>query len=100
MTKTLLVAVLLAASSSIALAQPPVPQDGSLTGKAMHDLPGHTGGGTTANPTAKPDDSSLTAKAMKDSPGVTGGGSTSSPTSKADDGSLTGKAMKDLPGNR
>ena len=44
----ILAAIVFAASSSLAHAQ-------NATEKAMKDHPGHTGAGTTANPTAKPD---------------------------------------------
>ncbi len=47
MTKHILVVLLLAATSSFASAE-------DLTSKEMKDSPGVTGGGTTANPTAKP----------------------------------------------
>jgi hypothetical protein len=87
-----LAALLLAASTTFAFA------GGDLSEKVMEDNPGVTGGGTTANPTAKPETGGLAEKAMKDAPGVSGGGSTASPTAKPDDRSLTGKAMKDHPG--
>lgn len=97
MSKPILVAVILALSSTVALAEP---NEDSLSGKAMRDNPGHTGGGTTANPTKKPEEQSLSGKAMRDQPGNTGGGTTSMPTAKPDEESLSGKVMRDLPGNR
>jgi hypothetical protein len=90
MTKHILAVLLLAATSSFASAE-------DLTSKEMTDSPGVTGGGTTANPTAKPDSGSLSEKAMK-APGVTGAGTTANPTAKPDSGSLSEKAMKDAPG--
>jgi hypothetical protein len=67
-----------------------------ISGKAMHDHPGVTGAGSTANPTAKPNSGSLSEKAMQAQPGVNnGGGNTVNPTAKAEDGNLTTKAMKD-----
>lgn len=85
-----LAAILLALTSSVALAQ-------NATEKAMKDLPGNNGPGTTANATAKPDSGSLSEKAMQDQPGVNkdAAGKTVTPTAKVEDGSLTGKAMKD-----
>jgi hypothetical protein len=97
MKTPILSALILVASSSLAIAQAPDP-DGSLTGKAMKDQPG-TMGGSTANPTPKAGDGSATTKAMDDQPG-TMGGSTTNPTAKPDDGSATTKAMKDQPGTK
>ena len=96
MKKSILAAVILAATASFAYAA----DDGSLSDKAMKDQPG-TMGGSTDMPTAKPADGSATTKAMKDQPGTTGG-STNMPNAKADDAdkSLTGKAMKDAPGTK
>ena len=97
MKKTIIAALVLAATAGVALAQAP-DSDSSVTGKAMKDQPGTTGGSTTA-PTAKPDDSSTSTKAMKDQPG-TMGGSTDMPTAKPGDSSLGTKAMKDQPGTK
>lgn len=90
MKTQILAAVLLALTSSVALAQ-------NATEKAMKDLPGNNGAGSTASPTAKPDSGSLSEKAMQEQPGVNSdkSGSTTSPTVKSDDGSLSGKQMKD-----
>ncbi len=93
----ILAAVLVAASSTLAFAE-----NGdlnSLSGKAMHDLPGNNGKGNTANPLAKPDESSLSGKAMRDLPGNNGKGTTANPVAKPTESSLSGKAMRDLPGN-
>lgn len=98
MKKHILAALILAASSSLALAQSAKPDSGSLSDKVMQDEPG-TMGGTTANPTAKADEGSLSDKVMKDAPG-TMGGSTKMPVSKVDKGTLTDKAMKDHPGTQ
>ena len=65
MKKSILAAVILAASASFALAA----DDNSLSDKAMKDQPG-TMGGSTDMPTAKPDSGSLADKAMKDQPGT------------------------------
>ena len=97
MKKSIIAAVILAATTSFAFAQAP-DSDNSLTGKAMKDQPGTTGGSTDM-PTAKPEDGSATTKAMKDQPGTTGG-STVNPTAKPEDGSATTKAMKDQPGTK
>lgn len=88
-------AVLLALSSSLALAV----EDGSVTGKAMKQHPG-TSGGSTATPTAKPDSGSLSEKQMQDQPGVNSDktGTTATPNAKPEDGSLAGKEMMDAPG--
>ena len=67
MRKSILAAVILAATTSVAFAQ--APDEGSLSDKAMKDQPG-TMGGSTDMPTAKPDDGSATTKAMKDQPGT------------------------------
>ena len=91
MNKFILALALLAAASTSSFAD-------DLATKAMKDSPGVTGGGTTANPTAKPDSGSLAEKAMKDAPGVTGAGKTTAPTVKPDSGSLSEKAMLDQPG--
>ena len=97
MKKSILAAAIIAATTSVAFAQAP-DSDSSLTGKAMKDQPGTTGG-STANPTAVPETGAATQKAMKDQPG-TKGGSTDMPTAKPDDGSATTKAMKDQPGTK
>jgi hypothetical protein len=83
-------ALVLALTSSVALAE-------NATDKAMHDHPGTSAAGSTANPTAKPNSGSLAEKAMQDQPGVNSDktGNTAAPTAKADDGSLSGKQMKD-----
>ena len=94
MRKSILVAAVLAATASFALAA----DDNSLSDKAMKDQPGTTGGSTDM-PTAKPADGNTTTKAMKDQPG-TSGGSTDMPTAKPEDGSATTKAMKDAPGTK
>jgi hypothetical protein len=94
-------AVLLALTGSVALAGAPAkPDENSLSGKAMQDLPGNNSAGTTANPTQKPEEYSASGKAMRDQPGNNSGGSTAAPTAKPGDNSLSGKAMKDLPGNK
>jgi hypothetical protein len=93
----LLAALLLAASSSLALAENG--DTNSLSGKAMHDLPGNNGGGSTANPTGKPNEQSLSGKAMRDQPGNNSGGATATTKGNGDTTSLSGKAMHDLPGN-
>jgi hypothetical protein len=95
MTKPFLAAVLLALSTSFALAA----EDSNLTTKAMNDHPGTMGGATT-NATAKPDSGSLSEKQMQNQPGVNSdtSGMTAMPNAKPDDGSLAGKEMKDHSG--
>lgn len=90
MKTQILAAILLALTSSVAVAQ-------NATEKAMKDHPGHTGAGQTDMPTAKPNSGSLSEKAMQDQPGVNNdqSGKTSMPTAKPDDGSLSTKVMKD-----
>ena len=75
----ILAAIIFAASSSLAIAQ-------NATEKAMKDHPGHTGAGTTANPTAKPNSGSLSEKQMQDQPGVNSDktGKTSTPNPQLD----------------
>lgn len=82
-------ALLLALSGSVALA------DGSITSKAMKDLPG-THGGSTASPTAKPNSGSLSEAQMQRQPGVNSDrtGSTATPNAKPQDGSLAGAEME------
>jgi hypothetical protein len=63
----ILAAMLVAASSSLAFAGNG--DDTSLSGKAMHDLPGNNGGGTTPTTKGNGDETSLSGKAMKDLPG-------------------------------
>jgi hypothetical protein len=101
MKKSILAAVILATTATVALAQATKPDDSSLGTKAMKDQPGTTTGGGTATPNAKPDDAdkSLPAKAMEDQPG-TMGGDTKNPTAKPADSSLGTKAMKEQPGTK
>jgi Spy/CpxP family protein refolding chaperone len=92
MTKAVIAALLLAATTSFAFAA----EDQSLSGKEMKD--GATvQGGSTDMPKAKPDDHSLSGKEMKDG-ATTMGGSTDMPNAKPADGSLQGKEMTDHPG--
>lgn len=98
MNKLALTAVLVALSSTLAVAQAPPADDKSLSTEAAKDHPGTKETGTTADPTAKSDDKSLSEKAAKDLPGTTGAGSTADPTAKPMDGSLQDKAAKDQSG--
>jgi hypothetical protein len=99
MSKTIIAAIVLAASASGAYAYTPSYLDvTSLSGKAMADHPGVIGRGATANPTAKSSETSLSGQAMRALPGNKGG-HTAMPTTKPGDQSLSGKAMKDHPGN-
>ncbi|WP_072395784.1 hypothetical protein [Hyphomicrobium sp. CS1GBMeth3] len=91
--QSILAAVLVATSSTLALA------DNSLSGKAMRELPGNNGAGSTVNPTAKPNESSLSGQAMRILPGNNGAGTTPRTQGNGDTTSLSGKAMHDLPGN-
>lgn len=79
MKKLTVAAIILAASSSLALAQAEKADPGSLSSKGK-EQPG-AGSGSTAAPTAKPSDGSLPNKAMKDQPGTTGASSGASGTS-------------------
>ncbi len=90
MKSHVLAAMLLALTSSVALAQ-------NVTDKAMQDHPGQTGQGKTTNATAKPDSGSLSEKAMQDQPGVNADktGKTDMPTAKSESNDLSAKAMKD-----
>jgi len=94
MNKPFLAAMLLALSTSFAVAQ-----DNNATTKAMSDHPG-TMGGSTSTPTAKPNSGSLSEKQMNDQPGVNHdtSGMTAMPNAKPDDGSLAGKEMHDNAG--
>lgn len=95
MYKSALAAIVLAMSATAAFSA----EDKNLTGKAMEDHPGTTGG-STAQPTAKPDSGSLSEKAMQDQPGVNKDktGVTVDPNSVPEDGSLAAKAAADAPG--
>jgi hypothetical protein len=92
MMKPILAAITLAVSTSVALAA----EDSNLTTKAMKDLPGNNGGGTTSNATAKPDSGSLSEKQMQGQPGVNSDstGKTSMPNAKPADSSLSGAEME------
>jgi hypothetical protein len=85
-----LAAMLLALSTSVAFAE-----DGNLTTKAMKDLPGNNGGGSTSNATAKPNSGSLSESQMQRQPGVNSDktGKTATPNAKPEDGSLQGAEM-------
>lgn len=95
MLKPFLAAMVLALSSSFALAD-----DSGITTKAMKDHPGVSGSGATATPTAKPNSGSLSEKQMQEQPGVNGDrtGSTAMPNAKPADGSLSGAEMQQNPG--
>ncbi|MFT3730416.1 MAG: hypothetical protein QM780_03180 [Hyphomicrobium sp.] len=92
MMKPFLAAMALALSASVAFAA----EDSNITTKAMKDLPGNNGAGSTSNPTAKPNSGSLSEKQMQGQPGVNGDrtGSTATPNAKPEDGSLAGKEME------
>jgi hypothetical protein len=96
MNKVILSAIALFASTSLASAA----EDSNLTTKAMKDLPGNNGAGTTANPTAKPNSGSLSEKQMQEQPGVNSDktGTTAMPNAKPSDSSLSGQEMKQNPG--
>jgi hypothetical protein len=96
--QSILAALLLAASSPLAFAENG--DTNSLSGKAMHDLPGNNGAGTTANTSGNGDTTSLSGKAMHDQPGNSGGGTTAKTSGNGDTTSLSGKAMQQLPGNK
>ena len=98
MNKVILSAIALFASTSLAFAA----EDSNLTTKAMKDLPGNNGAGTTANPTAKPNSGSLSEKQMQDQPGVNSDttGRTATPNAKPSDGSLSGAEMEQNTGAR
>ncbi len=92
MKTSIFAAVLLAMSASVGLAA----EDSNLTTKAMKDLPGNNGGGTTADPTAKPNSGSLSEGQMQRQPGVNSDktGQTATPNAKPQDGSLSGAEME------
>ena len=85
------------AAALFSLASMAAVADDSLPSKAAKDMPGVTGSGATADPTAKPADGSLPDKAMKDNPGANSDGTTAKPTAQPADGSLSDKAKKDAP---
>lgn len=88
--KKMIVAALLCATATGAFAQEE--DTNSLSGKQMEQQPVEEG--TTAKPTAKPDDSSLSGEAMEDHPGTTGG-STDMPTAEPKTGDLPAAADED-----
>ena len=98
MMKPILAAMALALSASVAFAA----EDSNLTTKAMKDLPGNNGAGSTANPTAKPNSGSLSEKQMQGQPGVNSDttGKTAMPNAKPSDGSLSGAEMEQNAGAR
>src|SRR5690349_17147343 len=98
MMKPILAAMALALSASVAFAA----EDSNLTTKAMKDLPGNNGAGSTANPTAKPNSGSLSEKQMQGQPGVNSdtSGKTATPNAKPSDGSLSGAEMEQNAGAR
>ncbi len=99
MNKHILAALLLTLSGSTALAAgAQKPDESSLSGQVMRDLPANKHG-TTATPTAQPDTQSLSGKVMHEQPGAVGAGRTDMPTAKPAEQSLSGKAMRDQPGN-
>ncbi len=89
MYRSLIAATALALSASAGFAA----DEKSLSGKAMEDHPGTTGG-STATPTVKPESGSVSEKQMQDQPGVNKDqtGVTADPTAKPVDGSLSSKA--------
>jgi hypothetical protein len=92
MKTAFLAALALGLSASVAFAA----EDSNLTTKAMKDLPGNNGGGTTADPTAKPNSGSLSEGQMQRQPGVNSDktGTTATPNAKPSDGSLSGAEME------
>jgi hypothetical protein len=95
MYKSALAAAILAATASISFAA----NEENLTGKAMDEHPGTTGG-STAQPTAKPNSGSLSEKQMQDQPGVNKdkNGVTVDPNAVPEENSLAAKAAQDAPG--
>ncbi len=94
MKTPILAALVLAATSSLALAN-------DISEKVMNDFPGLTSSGVTLNPTSRPESFGLADKARRDLPGANGSGSTANPTAKADVGnSISAKVMADNPGAR
>lgn len=85
-----LAAILLAATSSVAMAE-------NLTERAMQLHPGHTGSGVTADPTAQPASGSLEFKVRSEllAASRSRGAKSALQTAKADDNSLSAKVMKD-----
>jgi hypothetical protein len=98
MNKNLIAALILALSGSAVLAGGQKPDESSLSGKVMRELPANKSG-ETASPTAQPDTQSLSGKVMHEQPGAVGAGRTDMPTAKPAEQSLSGKAMRDQPGN-
>lgn len=96
MMKPFLAASMLALSASFAFAAD------DLSTKEMKDNPGVSGGGGTANPTAKPNSGSLSEHQMQHQPGVNSDttGRTEMPNAKPADSSLSGAEMNQNPGAR
>jgi hypothetical protein len=95
--ETILAVALLAASSTLALAQAEKADPGSLSGEAKEEpSAAATSSGSTAAPSAKPADSSLSDKAMKDNPGTSAGGSTAQPNAQPKSSDLPAGAKDDM----
>jgi len=94
MMKPFLAVTMLALSASFAFAAD------DLSTKEMKDNPGVSGGGGTANPTAKPNSGSLSEQQMQHQPGVNSDrtGTTAMPNAKPEDSSLSRKEMDQNPG--
>ncbi len=94
MKTPILAALLLAATSTLALAS-------DISEKVMMDFPALNSGGSTANPTSRPESFGLADKARRDLLGANTSGSTANPTARADVGnSISAKVMADNPGAR
>lgn len=91
MKKLLIATAVLMAGTGIALAQSDLPAG------AKDDMPGATGGGTTADPAAKPKSSDLPSGAKDDMPGATGGGTTADPNAKPKASDLPAGAQEKMP---
>ena len=92
MKKLLIATAILLGWAGIAAAQSDLPAG------AKKEMPGATGGGTTADPTAKPKSSDLPAGAKDDAPGATGGGTTADPNAKPKASDLPAGAQEKMPG--
>jgi hypothetical protein len=91
MKKLLIATAVLMAGAGLALAQSDLPAG------AKKEMPGATGGGSTADPTAQPKSSDL-AKGAKDAgPEPTTGGSTTDPNAKPMSSDLPAGAQEKMP---
>jgi len=91
MKKLMIATAVLMAGTGLALAQSDLPSG------AKDDMPGATGGGSTANPTGQPKSSDLAKGAKDAAPETTTGGSTTTPNAEPKSSDLPAGAQEKMP---